>query len=418
MAGEWVEKRLGDVINLKRGYDLPAAERSPGIVPLVSSSGISDWIASAKVCGPGVVTGRYGTIGEVFYIDRDYWPLNTTLYVQDFKGNDPRFVSYLLRSINFLAYSDKGAVPGVNRNHLHEEPVRLPVDVAEQRRIAALLAAFDDRIDVNGRIGNTLEALASALFKSWFVDFDPVRAKVEGRATGLAPEVDRLFPDSFDDSEIGKVPNRWRVDALGTLCRRISMGPFGSDITTDNFVEAGVPVVRGGNLRSGFVDDRFVYVSEGKADDLRNANAFPGDIVVTHRGTLGQVGLIPMASKFPRYVVSQSQMLLSPDANVATSEFLFEFLRSSDGLYQLLANTSQTGVPAISRPTTSLKAIRVVVPPLETLRAFSKQVGGWSQRATQAVLESRAIEGIRDAVLPRLLSGEIGVDDHPGRLAV
>src|SRR4051812_5449584 len=119
MSGEWLDVRLGDVIELKRGYDLPQQQRLPGSVPLVSSSGVTDHHAVAMAKGPGVVTGRYGTLGEVFYIREDFWPLNTTLYVRDFKGNDPRFISYLLRGVDFLAYSDKAAVPGLNRNHLH-----------------------------------------------------------------------------------------------------------------------------------------------------------------------------------------------------------------------------------------------------------------------------------------------------------
>jgi type I restriction enzyme, S subunit len=103
---EWRETTLGDVIELKRGYDLPQQRRSPGPIPVVSSSGVTDYHREAMVRGPGVVTGRYGTLGEVFYIDQDFWPLNTTLYVRDFKGSDPKFIGYFLCSLNFLAYSD------------------------------------------------------------------------------------------------------------------------------------------------------------------------------------------------------------------------------------------------------------------------------------------------------------------------
>lgn len=93
MASEWKDCSLGDLVELKRGYDLPHKERLPGDVPLVSSSGVTDTHAKAMVQGPGVVTGRYGTLGKVFYVERDFWPLNTALYVRDFKGNDPRFIS-------------------------------------------------------------------------------------------------------------------------------------------------------------------------------------------------------------------------------------------------------------------------------------------------------------------------------------
>ena len=219
-SGNWRETTLGEVIELKRGYDLPKRKRVSGSVPLISSSGTSDYHAEAKVMGPGVVTGRYGTLGQVYYIQDDFWPLNTTLYVRDFKGNNPRFISYLLRSIDFFAYSDKAAVPGVNRNHLHTAPVRIP-PLDEQRRIAHILGTLDDKIELNRRMSQTLEAMAQALFKSWFVDFDPVRAKAEGRPTGLPPEIDTLFPDSFQDSELGEIPEGWQGGCLGDVAKEM-----------------------------------------------------------------------------------------------------------------------------------------------------------------------------------------------------
>ena len=189
----------------------------PGSVPLVSSSGVSDYHVEAKVKGPGVVTGRYGTLGQVFFVSDDFWPLNTALYVRQFKGNDPRFISYFLRELDFFAYSDKAAVPGLNRNHLHQATVRYPTDVSEQRAIAHILGTLDDKIELNRRMNETLEEMARALFKSWFVDFDPVRAKMEGRDTGLPPDVAALFPDRLVESELGEIPEGWEVGCLAGI---------------------------------------------------------------------------------------------------------------------------------------------------------------------------------------------------------
>jgi type I restriction enzyme S subunit len=206
MAGEWRDTILGDVIELKRGYDLPSRERKEGRFPIVSSSGISGYHVEAKVKAPGVVTGRYGTIGQVFYITTDFWPLNTALYVRDFKGNDPRFISYFLQTLNFLAYSDKAAVPGLNRNHLHSAPVRVP-PLKQQQAIACILGALDDKIELNRTMNRTLEAMARAIFKSWFIDFDPVRAKAAGqKPAGLKPDIAALFPDSFEQTDQGEIP--------------------------------------------------------------------------------------------------------------------------------------------------------------------------------------------------------------------
>lgn len=133
MSG-WQETNLGSVATLQRGFDLPTRLRRRGPVPIVSSSGVSGWHDRAMVKGPGVVTGRYGTVGEVFYEDIDFWPLNTTLWVSNFHGNDERFVYYLLRRVNFATHSGKSGVPGVNRNDLHTETVSVPDSVAEQRQ--------------------------------------------------------------------------------------------------------------------------------------------------------------------------------------------------------------------------------------------------------------------------------------------
>jgi type I restriction enzyme S subunit len=122
----WRQTQLGQMLTLKRGHDLPSAERVDGEIPIVSSSGITGFHNEKKATAPGVVTGRYGTIGEVYYVQQDYWPLNTALYVCDFKGNPPAYVAHLLKHVLAGTQSDKAAVPGVNRNVLHRIPILAP----------------------------------------------------------------------------------------------------------------------------------------------------------------------------------------------------------------------------------------------------------------------------------------------------
>ena len=147
MSAEWKSESVGNVATLQRGFDLPSRLRKPGKVLIITSSGIEFSHYEAKVKGPGVVTGRYGTIGEVFFVQEDFWPLNTTLYVRDFHGNNPRFISYLLRTIDFKTHSGKSGVPGVNRNDLHEIVVPLPPTLAEQQAIAEALSDADALIE-------------------------------------------------------------------------------------------------------------------------------------------------------------------------------------------------------------------------------------------------------------------------------
>lgn len=148
----WISRPLGSIATLQRGFDLPTRLRRPGAVPVVSSAGVTDTHITALVQAPGVVTGRYGTIGELFYLEEPFWPLNTTLFVRDFHGNDPRFVYYLLHRFDFVSFSGKSGVPGVNRNEVHREELLLPIEVSEQQSIAGVLSDVDALLDALDRL--------------------------------------------------------------------------------------------------------------------------------------------------------------------------------------------------------------------------------------------------------------------------
>ena len=137
-------KPLGDVVTLKRGYDLPERDRRPGKVPIVSSSGVTDYHDTSMVEGPGVVTGRYGTLGKVFFVEEDFWPLNTSLYVRDFHGNEPLLVVHLLHSLDLANQNAAGAVPGLNRNALHMIDVVFPSHEL-QREIAPFIYNIENQ---------------------------------------------------------------------------------------------------------------------------------------------------------------------------------------------------------------------------------------------------------------------------------
>jgi type I restriction enzyme S subunit len=141
----WGYHKLGEVAELQRGFDLPSKSRMDGNVPIISSSGISGFHCEFKAKSPGVVTGRYGSIGDVFYIEEDYWPLNTALWVKDFHGNYPKYIYYLLSKFDFKKFSDKTGVPGVNRNDLHAVKVPVP-PLLEQKKIAQILSTWDQAI--------------------------------------------------------------------------------------------------------------------------------------------------------------------------------------------------------------------------------------------------------------------------------
>jgi|CXWL01.1.fsa_nt_gi type I restriction enzyme S subunit len=441
MAADWRETTLGEVIELKRGYDLPQQHRTRGRVPLVSSSGVTDYHSVAMVKGPGVVTGRYGTLGQVFFVSEDYWPLNTTLYVRDFKGNDPRFISYFLQELDFLAYSDKAAVPGLNRNHLHQAQVRVPSHIDEQRAIAHILGTLDDKIEVNRRMNETLEAMALVLFKSWFIDFDPVRRNAaqgrnqpspptplpggagrnaqsrnqpspsasrhplplgNGRGEGVVAgeAYDHLFPDSFEDSELGEIPKGWKTRSLYETAEFINGAAFKSEDFCDPV--QGLPVVKIAELKDGIsaqtkfsmrLLDPKQWIETGEL--LYSWSGSPDTSLDAFLWTKGRGLLNQHIFKVVTPTISEKRFVY----------YLLKFLRST--LVEIARNKQTTGLGHVT--VADMKRLHVCSPPLTVLAAFDHQVAPLFDRAFKSTLESQTLATLRDTLLPKLISGELWV---------
>lgn len=415
MASEWQKLTWGDLATLEYGKAVRGYENTVGPYRVFGTNGPIGWHTEPLYDKPSVIVGRKGAYRGIHFASQPFYVIDTAFYLKPKTEFDMRWAYYELLTHDINAMDSGSAIPSTSRDSFYALPVRVP-PLREQQIISHILGSLDDKIDLNRRINETLETIARLIFTSWFIDYEPVRAKASGEPPEaicdqlkLSSDLLDLFPDRFKDSEQGKIPEGWEATQIGSLCSRVAMGPFGSDIKTSNFQSEGVPVIRGGNLRDGFLDAEFVFISEAKADELRNANARPEDIVITHRGTLGQVGIIPRRSRFPRYVVSQSQMVLTVDRERSTPRFVYEFLRSVTGQQLLLANTSQVGVPAIARPTTSIKSIPIVVAPKEIAIAFETLVEPLFDKITLGTHESDTLTLIRNSLLPKLLSGELPV---------
>ncbi|MBL8802496.1 MAG: restriction endonuclease subunit S [Planctomycetes bacterium] len=396
MAGEWKKVRLGDVVTLQRGFDLPSQNRRPGKVPIVSSSGISDYHSEVGVKGPGVVTGRYGTIGHVFLIEEDFWPLNTTLWVKDFHGNDPQFASYLLRTVDFQSCSDKSSVPGVNRNDLHRIAVRLP-PLVEQKAIAAVLGALDDKIELNRRMNATLEAMARALFQSWFVDFDPVRAKLDGRPpAALDPATAALFPEHFAHGERDMLPVGWRLAAIEEVCA-INAWTLGKndDLETLEYVE--ISEVSRGNIAN------IATYPRGEEPSRARRRLRHGDTVLsTVRPDRGSyfLALHPPENR----VASTGFAVLTPTKVPWT--FIHAALTQPEVSDHLGQMADGGAYPAV-RPEV-IGAMQVALPDEpKILEAFHRTCAPLFQQAEAHRTQSRTLATLRDTLLPKLLSGDI-----------
>jgi len=398
MASDWKETVLGEVVNLKRGFDLPSKQRLPGNIPIISSSGVSDFNSEWKVRGPGVVTGRYGTIGKVFYSEVDFFPLNTTLYVESFKGNDPRFIYYFLQMIDYQKYSDKAAVPGVNRNHLHTAQVLLP-SIDDQIQIASVLKSFDDKIALLRETNTTLEAIVQALFKSWFVDFDPVRAKAEGRdPEGVPPEVADLFPNEFADSELGVIPKAWKIDCFAGIAE--ILGGSTPSTKEPSYWEGGVhPWVTPKDL-SG-MDTPVLLDTERKVTDAGlgkiSSGLLPaGVLLLSSRAPIGYLAIaeIPVA-------INQGFIVMKPK-NGMSNLFLLNLVRQR--MNDIKSHANGSTFMEISK--SAFRPIQVVSPPPFVIKAFDDIARIHYDRLVLNQKQISVLTELRDTTLPRLMSGK------------
>lgn len=410
MIPGWRQTELGAVLTLQRGFDLPIQERREGLVPVVSSSGITGKHSKAMVGAPGVITGRYGTIGQTFFLREDFWPLNTTLFVKDFKGNDPHFVYYLLKTIDFASCSDKSSVPGVNRNHLHSLRVSVPESANEQRAIAHVLGTLDDKIELNRRMNETLEAMARAIFKSWFVDFDLVRAKAQGlQPSGMDAATAALFPASFDDSPLGKIPKGWSATNLAELAL------LNPEVWTRQNPPDHIEYVDLSNVKWGRIETTAPYLWKDAPSRAQRVLR-PGDTIVgTVRPGNGSYAFINDNG----LTGSTGFAMLRPRKSFFR-EIVYLSATALDNIENLAHLADGAAYPAVRPDTVASTDLPKAPDPI--IDCFSKAVGPLLNKIATNRVESRTLATTRDALLPKLISGEIRVtsgkrfgSDRPSR---
>lgn len=367
---------------------MPRQDRRDGSVPIVSSSGISGYHDTAKVSGPGVVTGRYGTLGEVFYIDRDYWPLNTTLYVRDFKGSDPRFITYFLQTLDLAHQNAAGAVPGLNRNALHLLSVSIP-PLSTQRKIAAILSAYDDLIANNARRIALLEALARALYREWFIHFRfPGHERVPLVASALGP-----IPQGW---EVRKFSEAVCINPTTRVSKEGEKPFVPMNSLSNNSMLIGEVETRTGNSGSKFKNGDTLFaritpcLENGKTGFVQ---LLPSEDAVT----FGSTEFIVMRSKTvcPEYVYLTAR----------TDEFRDNAIKSMSGA---------TGRQRVQEA--CFDRFLMAQPDPATLTAFAKQAQPLFKAIHIFATKSANLRHTRDLLLPKLVSGEIDANDLPIQL--
>lgn len=328
---------------------------------------------------------------------------------------DPVYLSYYLGHPYVRAWIVRHAVgatmPNLNTGIMDAIPVLVPPH-AEQKTIAGILGALDDKIETNRRMNRVLEGIARAVFRSWFVDFDPVHAKAAGRApVGMDADTAALFPGTFEDSSLGPIPAGWRVRAIGDVLEVQHGFAFEGEHIRDE--PAGDILLTPGNFAvgGGFKESKYKYYDGPVLDGYILQQ---GDLIITMTDlskaadTLGYPAIIPSPPANRKYLHNQrlgKVQLTEPDS--VNNAFLYQVFCTSNYRGEILAGATGTTVKHTAPK--RIQAFKTVFPSSSLMKRFDSLAVSWQQRMATCREESHTLSSLRDTLLPKLISGEVRV---------
>jgi type I restriction enzyme S subunit len=342
-------------------------------------------------------------MGAVNYCREPFWPHNTTLYVTDFLGNDPLFAYFLLGSIKFRSYDSGSAQASLNRNFIYNIHLWVP-PIEEQRAIAHILGTLNEKIDLLRRMNLTLEETCRTLFRSWFIDFDPVQAKIARRKPeGLGAEIAKLFPTEFQDSALGPIPKGWTVGAVGDFVT--VHGGSTPRTTAREFWDGGAigwatPKDLSGLTSPVLLSTARLITNAGLAQ-IGSGLLPSGTLLMSSRAPIGYLAIAQMP-----VAVNQGFAAIPPGGRLSPTYMLFWIQHHMD---QIKARAGGTTFPEISKA--SFRSLPMVAPESCTVERFDKVAGGFLTRIAANEQHALTIAETRDTLLPKLLSGALRIPD-------
>lgn len=395
MAGEFANVTLGQLLTFANGRSSP--DRAEGLPhPVYGSNGIIGYANDTNAAPHSVIIGRVGSYcGSLYFTKQQCWVTDNAIRANAREGNDARFLYYLLGMLNLNNWRSGSGQPLLNQEILSRIPSAVP-PLADQRAIAHILGALDDKIELNHRINETSEAMMRALFAAWFVNFDVVRAKIEGRDPRLPKPLADLFPDSLVESELGAIPEGWRAGRLGDVAehprRGLQPGELNpsmpyialehmprrcialSQWSTAEGIESGKFAFKKGEILFGKLRPYFHKVGVAAVDGVCST-----DIVV----------IAPRQDRWFGFVLAH----VSSDAFVEYT------------------NAGSTGTKMPRTSWSEMARYGVVLPPEQIASAFTSQTRPIVDRIIASIHESRTLSALRDTLGPKLISGVLRLKD-------
>ena len=401
------EALLGDLLG-SRGITygvVKPGDNTPGGVPLMKAADVGNGRVNinpafrispdkhqehcrTELAGGELLITLVGTPGQCAVAPKEVKGFNVVRAVGVFtvkEGISAKYVMYAIQSPpsqnHILNICNTTVQATLNLGDLKGLPLRIP-PLQEQNGIAHILGTLDDKIELNRKTNETLEGMAKALFKSWFVDFDPVREKADGRPTGLPVEISDLFPDSFEDSELGEIPSGWSVEALSDIAQ-ISTGKRPVSVAESRSSANNIPVYGGAGVMG--------YTCSALTD---------GEPILT----TGRVGTLGVVNRVIEKVwISDNTLIINPGR--INFVYVYFFLLRQD-LKSLNRGSTQ---PLLSQ--TELKSLPIARPPASVLSVFCELTQHWQERQSTLLKENVNIKALLDTLLPKLISGEIRIPD-------
>ena len=383
----WKATTIGDFAPFSYGKGLAKKERRQGGINVFGSNGTVGSHTQSLVDEPGVIVGRKGSVGEVHFSAAPFWPIDTTLFVVGSAERDIRFTYYLLKHLTLQRLSGDSAVPGLNRDAAHSEEVVVP-DLATQRRIAAVLGSLDDLIENNRRRIELLEEMAQVIYREWFVHF-----RYPGHEDA-----------TFVDSPLGPIPEGWEVRSLSDLCSRIQAGgtpkrsepAFWSDGTVDWY--------KTGDLTDSILIRSSEQITEHAVASSSTRTFEPETILMAIYGapTVGRLGLVETTSS-----ANQAALGLIADPSVSSTAHLWFALRElREPLNRIAQGAAQQNVSK-----QKVADAQVISAPSEVINQFTVSAGVPWRLGHRLAHANAGLAGLRDLLLPKLVTGEIDVSD-------
>ena len=416
----WQETTLGEFCPFSYGKSLPKKVRDNlGKVPVFGSNGVVGHHSKPLIQDRGIIIGRKGTVGIVTFSSVPFWPIDTPFYISEDSHRDLRYTFYLLKSLHMEHMNADSAVPGLNRNAAHARKITIP-PLPEQKVIAHILGSLDDKIELNRRMNETLEAMAQALFKSWFVDFDPVidnalaagnpipdelkekaaiRQGLGDERKSLPNDIRRLFPSEFVyTEEMGWIPKGWEVDLFGEY---VSVKRGGSPRPIQDFLASeGFPWVKISDATS--CTSRFLKKTKQfiKPEGLnKTIQLEPETLILSNSATPG----IPIFLDLQACI--HDGWLYFPEKKHFNDAYLYQlFIVIKE---QLLMQGN--GSFFTNLKTDILRNQKLIIPPKKIIQKFTKISKKWIQKIYSLNAEIQSTSSIRDTLLSRFLAGEIRI---------